>query len=102
MVLITALVGYYAGSGRVPEYLRLLQMLFGTALAAAGTLTLNQFLERDIDALMERTRRRPLPDSRVQPQDALWFGIPLTAAGSRLSGAQRESLERHGRRRDHE
>jgi protoheme IX farnesyltransferase len=44
MVLITALVGYYAGSARVPEYLRLLQMLFGTALAAAGTLTLNQFL----------------------------------------------------------
>ena len=81
MVLITALVGYYAGSARVPEYLRLLQMLFGTALAAAGTLTLNQFLERDIDGLMERTRRRPLPDSRVQPQDALWFGILLTAAG---------------------
>ena len=81
MVLITALVGYYAGSARVPEYLRLMQMLFGTALAAAGTLTLNQFLERDIDALMDRTRRRPLPDARVQPQDALWFGMLLTAAG---------------------
>ncbi len=81
MVLITALVGYYAGSAGAPEYLRLLQMLFGTALAAGGTLTLNQFLERDIDALMDRTRRRPLPDARVQPQDALWFGILLTAAG---------------------
>lgn len=81
MVLITALVGYYAGSGGAPEYLRLLQMLFGTALAAGGTLTLNQFLERDLDALMDRTRRRPLPDARVQPQDALWFGILLTAAG---------------------
>ena len=81
MVLITALVGYYAGSAGMPDYLRLLQMLFGTALAAAGTLTLNQFLERDIDALMDRTRRRPLPDARVQAQDALWFGILLTAAG---------------------
>lgn len=81
MVLITAFVGYYAGSGYVPDYLGLLQMLLGTALAAAGTLALNQFLERDSDAKMERTRRRPLPDGRVQPWDALWFGILLTALG---------------------
>ena len=81
MVLITALVGYYAGSAGLPNYIRLLQMLFGTALAAGGTLTLNQFLERDIDGIMDRTKRRPLPDARVQPQDALWFGILLTIAG---------------------
>jgi protoheme IX farnesyltransferase len=81
MVLITAFVGYYAGSGSVPDYLQLLQMLLGTALAAGGTLTLNQFLERDTDAMMDRTRRRPLPDGRVQPHDALWFGIVLTCLG---------------------
>jgi protoheme IX farnesyltransferase len=81
MVLITAFVGYYAGSGSIPDYLRLLQMLFGTAFAAAGTLTLNQFLERDTDAKMERTRRRPLPDGRLQPNDALWFGLSLTLLG---------------------
>ena len=81
MVLITAFVGYYAGSGRVPDYLQLLRMLIGTALAAGGTLTLNQFIEREIDAKMERTRRRPLPDGRVQPQDALWFGVLLTLLG---------------------
>ena len=81
MVLITAFVGYYAGSGRVPDYLQLLQMLIGTALAAGGTLTLNQFIERDVDAKMERTRRRPLPDGRVLPQDALWFGLLLTSLG---------------------
>jgi heme o synthase len=81
MVLITAFVGYYAGSGSVPDYLRLLQLLVGTALAAAGTLTLNQFLERDTDAMMDRTRRRPLPDGRLQPHDALWFGMALTGLG---------------------
>lgn len=81
MVLITAFVGYYAGSGSVPDYLQLLQMLLGTALAAGGTLTLNQFLERDTDAMMDRTRRRPLPDGRLQPNDALWFGIALTSLG---------------------
>ena len=81
MVLITAFVGYYAGSGSVPDYLRLLQMLLGTGLAAGGTLTLNQFLERDTDAMMDRTRRRPLPGGRLQPNDALWFGIALTSLG---------------------
>jgi heme o synthase len=81
MVLITAFVGFYIGSGTVPDYVLLLQMLLGTALAAAGTLTLNQYLERDSDALMERTRRRPLPDGRVQPVEALGFGIGLTVAG---------------------
>ena len=81
MVLITAFVGFYLGSAEVPNYLRLLQMLFGTALTAGGTLALNQYLERDTDALMERTRRRPLPDGRVQPREALWFGIALALAG---------------------
>jgi len=81
MVLITAFVGFYVGSEAVPNYLELLQMLFGTALAAGGTLALNQYLERDTDALMERTRRRPLPDGRVQPVEALWFGVLVTLAG---------------------
>jgi len=81
MVLITAFVGFYLGSADVPNYLRLLQMLFGTALTAGGTLALNQYLERDTDALMERTRRRPLPDGRVQPREALWFGVAIILAG---------------------
>lgn len=81
MVLITAFVGFYLGSDTVPNYLRLLQTLFGTALAAGGTLALNQYLERDTDALMERTCRRPIPDGRVQPIEALWFGVLVTVAG---------------------
>lgn len=81
MVLITAFVGFYLGSEEVPNYLRLLQMLGGTALAAGGTLALNQFLERETDAMMERTRHRPLPDGRVQPIEAFWFGLLVTLAG---------------------
>ena len=81
MVLVTAFVGFYVGSEKVPNYLRLLQMLFGTALAAGGTLALNQFLERDTDAMMQRTRHRPLPDGRVQPREALWFGMLITIGG---------------------
>jgi heme o synthase len=81
MILITALVGFYIGSAEVPNYLLLLKTLFGTALAAGGTLALNQYMERDTDALMDRTRRRPIPDGRVPARDALWFGLVIAAAG---------------------
>jgi protoheme IX farnesyltransferase len=81
MVLITAFVGFYLGSENVPDYLRLAQMLLGTALAAGGTLALNQVLERDTDAKMQRTRHRPLPDGRLQVREALGFGLLLTLAG---------------------
>lgn len=80
MVLLTTLVGFYLGS-EAPAYALLIETLIGTALAAGGTLALNQFLERETDALMERTRRRPLPDGRVQPTEALVFGLAITVAG---------------------
>jgi protoheme IX farnesyltransferase len=81
MVLVTAFVGFYVGSERAVNYMALLNMLAGTALAAGGTLALNQYLERDTDAVMMRTRHRPLPDGRVQPGEALWFGSIVTLAG---------------------
>lgn len=81
MILITTLVGYYLGSREAGDYFRLLNTLIGTALAAAGTLALNQFLEREVDARMERTRLRPLPDGRLQPIEALAFGAAVTGAG---------------------
>jgi heme o synthase len=81
MVLVTTLVGFHVGSVGVSDPLRLLHALIGTGLAAAGSLALNQFLERDVDGRMERTRRRPLPDKRLQPNEALYFGLTLTLAG---------------------
>jgi protoheme IX farnesyltransferase len=81
MVLVTAFVGFFVASENVPNYMLLLQLLFGTALAASGTLALNQYMERDTDAMMARTRHRPLPDGRVQPVEALWFGVLTTLAG---------------------
>jgi heme o synthase len=81
MVLATTAVGYYLGSVGAVDALRLFQSLLGTALAAGGTIALNQFLERDGDALMERTRYRPLPDGRMEPDQALLFGTSITAGG---------------------
>jgi heme O synthase-like polyprenyltransferase len=74
MVLVTTLVGYDAGLTGRPDYVRMLHLLIGTLLAAGGTLALNQHREREVDARMERTRTRPLPDGRLQPLEAL-FGI---------------------------
>src|SRR5262249_38108473 len=56
-------------------------LLFGTLLAAGGTLALNQYVERDVDARMERTRRRPLPDGRLRPLEGLLFAGGLTSVG---------------------
>ena len=81
MVLITTAVGYYVGLTGGPDYGRLVALLLGTALAAGGTLALNQYWERDVDALMARTRTRPLPDGRLTPLEALLFGAALTAGG---------------------
>jgi protoheme IX farnesyltransferase len=81
MVVLTTLVGYYLGATADLDYLRLLHVLVGTALAAGGTLALNQFLERGVDAQMLRTRMRPLPDGRLQPAEAAAFGTLVTVAG---------------------
>ena len=81
MVLATTLVGFYLGSTGRTDWWLLARVLFGTGLAAAGTLALNQYLERSLDAQMERTRRRPLPSGRLQPLDALAFGAAVTVAG---------------------
>ncbi|CBE68717.1 MAG: protoheme IX farnesyltransferase [Candidatus Methylomirabilis oxygeniifera] len=81
MVLLTACAGFYIGSGGTPNYGVLWQVLIGTALAAGGTLALNQFLERDLDGRMTRTQLRPLPAGRLHPAEALLFGVLLTVAG---------------------
>ncbi|HZO83295.1 MAG TPA: heme o synthase [Candidatus Binataceae bacterium] len=81
MVLLTTLVGFYLGAvGRFDPWLAL-STLAGTALAAGGTLALNQYFERYIDALMERTQHRPLPEGRLSPPQALAFGAAATVAG---------------------
>src|SRR5213080_5457385 len=81
MILVTAAVGYYVGLAGAPDYARLLHLLVGTLLAAGGSLALNQYWERDVDARMERTRARPLPDGRLAPLEALLFGSAITLAG---------------------
>jgi protoheme IX farnesyltransferase len=87
MVLVTTVVGYYVGLTGAPDYVRLVHLLIGTMLAAGGTLALNQYWERDVDARMERTRVRPLPDGRLSPLEALVFAGAVTLMGLGYLGA---------------
>lgn len=81
MILVTTFAGFCLGTQGALDWVRLFQTLAGVALAAGGTLALNQYLEREVDALMKRTQHRPLPDGRLEPIEALIFGVGITAAG---------------------
>ena len=80
MVLITTAAGYaFAGA---EAGLLFVNLLIGTALVAAGTNALNQYVERELDGRMRRTRRRPLPDGRMTPRAALAFSIGVAILGT--------------------
>ncbi len=87
MVLVTTLVGYDVGLTGSPDYVRMIHLLIGTLLAAGGTMALNQYWEREVDARMDRTRARPLPAGRLQPLEALGFGVALTMLGTAFLAA---------------
>ncbi len=80
LVLVTAAVGYAVGV-HVFSAGTFLIFLTGTALLCSGASALNQYLERDADARMVRTSRRPIPAGRLRPEDALVFGLSLSAVG---------------------
>ena len=89
LVVATSAAGYYLGASstaalNVPV---MAAAVAGTALVAGGAAALNQVYERDTDALMRRTRTRPLPDGRLTAADARVFGLVLSATGLTLLGA---------------
>src|SRR5262249_8594676 len=82
MVLLTSVGGFWLAtraSGLPREPRAIAMMLLGTALVVGGANALNMSLERETDALMERTRDRPLPSGRMRPEVALIFGLLLSA-----------------------
>ena len=81
LVVATSAAGYYLGAARTIDPAAMVQAVAGTALVAGGAAVLNQLYERETDALMRRTRLRPLPAGRVEPADARLFGLALSAAG---------------------
>jgi protoheme IX farnesyltransferase len=83
LLLVTTLATMFVANSS-PEIGVILATMLGGYLAAGGAGAINHYIERDIDARMARTSRRPLPDGRVEPRNALWFGIALGVAAFAL------------------
>ncbi len=80
MVLITTFCGAWAAPGPT-DVVGLIAVVVGTGFVVAGANALNMFLERDTDAFMTRTRERPLPSGRLEPDVALAFGVGVAVVG---------------------
>lgn len=80
LVLVTTFVGMWVASNGSASLSLIFFTLLGTGLASAAAGTLNNYIDRDIDQRMARTRNRALPAERLRPQQALWSGALLTIA----------------------
>ncbi len=81
LVLVTTAVGFYLGADAPINYSALLRAFLGTASAAAGAAALNQWWEWQLDALMHRTKSRPVQGGRMHPVTALVIGAILSIGG---------------------
>ena len=75
LLVLTSAAGFYLATKESFDTVLFINSMIGITLLAFGVATLNQWVERDIDPLMERTEKRPLPSKRVTPTEALVFGL---------------------------
>jgi len=87
LLLVTAYATMWVAARGSPPALLSFWTLLGGALAAGAANAINCYLDRDVDAIMARTRKRPLPTGRLRPVSALWFGITLSLAAFLLLAA---------------
>jgi len=81
LLLVTTVPAMIVAAGGWPGTGLVLATLLGGVLSSGGANAINQVLDRDVDRLMARTRRRPLPTGRIEPLPALLFGIGLGVGG---------------------
>ena len=82
LVVITTVAGFYLGSTGPMNWAQLLHTVVATMLVAGGTAALNQYVEREMDAVMRRTAGRPLPTGVLQPREVLIFGVATILVGA--------------------
>ena len=81
MVLVTTALAFYFADHGIHRPLLLMWTLLGSALTCGGASVLNQYLERDADAIMHRTQDRPIPTGLISPENAMSFGLSLILIG---------------------
>ncbi len=92
LVLLTTVAGFWCGITRGNQTEVLVPLLVGMACVVGGANALNQWAERDYDALMQRTKNRPLPSGRLRPAQAWVFGICLSGLGILMLGTNVHGL----------
>ncbi len=85
LVVFTGLVGLYLAPGALHPYLAFIAILC-IAVGAGASGAINMWYDRDIDAVMARTKNRPIPAGRVAPENALAFGVVLAVGAVALMG----------------
>jgi protoheme IX farnesyltransferase len=81
MVVLMTAAGYFLGAQTIEPYWTFLMTLLGTAVSSAGAAALNNYLERDCDLEMNRTKTRPIPQGLITPEGALTFGWVMALLG---------------------
>jgi len=81
MITFTTGLGYLIAVTTAIDWRVLAHLVFGVVLSSGGSLALNQYMERDLDARMERTRHRPIPSGRISARAALVFGTFCSLVG---------------------
>jgi len=87
MVVVTASIGYFLGANEAGTNFGVsyyLMAMLGTGLAGCGASVLNQYIERDVDGKMNRTKGRPLPSGVISPAAALYLGVAMVMGGMAL------------------
>jgi protoheme IX farnesyltransferase len=84
LLLVTGYASMVVAQGGVPPAATVLATLLGLALTGGGANAINMWYDQDIDAIMARTRQRPIPAGRMPAERALWVGAAAIAAGTAL------------------
>lgn len=85
LIVMVAVAGFFTASPYPPPWIRLVWLIIAGGLASGGAAALNHWYDRDLDAVMARTRHRPVPLAQIPPNHALALGVVLTVAGLLLS-----------------
>ena len=86
LLLVTTLGAMLVAQQGVPSFSLVLITLLGGVLTSGGANVINCYIDRDIDAVMSRTRKRATANGRISPMAALTFGVALTVSGTVLLG----------------
>jgi protoheme IX farnesyltransferase len=88
LLLFTALFAYLITAHQYDQYdfVDVMLLMTGLFFAVSGSTLLNMYIDRDIDAQMERTKDRAIPSGRISPRSVLWHGLVFAALGVSIAG----------------